>query len=170
MIWVLKIFIFALIIGGCTALGIIYAKRYSNRVLELKEMKNALNMFENKIKFTYEDIPTVFKDISKTIKGNIGKVFENASNKMINKNAGEAWEEALNVTFTALKQEDIEIIKGLGRMLGKTDINGQISEIELVNEFLETQIKEAEYEKNKNYKMYKTLGIVVGIAIVIILI
>ena len=170
MIWFLKIFIFALIIGGCTALGIIYAKRYSNRVLELKEMKNALNMFENKIKFTYEDIPTVFKDISKTIKGNIGKVFENASNKMINKNAGEAWEEALNVTFTALKQEDIEIIKGLGRMLGKTDINGQISEIELVNEFLETQIKEAEEEKNKNYKMYKTLGIVVGITIVIILI
>lgn len=170
MIWVLKIFIFALIIGGCTALGVIYAKRYSNRVLELKEMKNALNMFENKIKFTYEDIATVFKDISKTIKGNIGKVFENASNKMINKNAGEAWEEALNVTFTALKQEDIEIIKGLGRMLGKTDINGQISEIELVSEFLETQIKEAEYEKNKNYKMYKTLGIVVGIAIVIILI
>ena len=89
---------------------------------------------------------------------------------MINKNAGEAWNEAINVTFTALKQEDIEIIKGLGRMLGKTDINGQISEIELVNEFLETQIKEAEYEKNKNYKMYKTLGIVVGIAIVIILI
>lgn len=170
MIWFLKIFIFALIIGGCTALGIIYAKRYSNRVLELKEMKNALNMFENKIKFTYEDIPTVFKDISRTIKGNIGKVFENASNKMINKNAGEAWEEALNVTFTALKQEDIEIIKGLGRMLGKTDINGQISEIELVNEFLETQIKEAEEEKNKNYKMYKTLGIVVGITIVIILI
>ena len=67
------------------------------------------------------------------------------------------------------KKADIDIIKGLGRMLGKTDLSGQISEIKLVNNFIDAQIDEAKQEKDKNYKMYKTLGIVVGATIVIIL-
>ena len=67
------------------------------------------------------------------------------------------------------KKADIDIIKGLGRMLGKTDLSGQISEIKLVNNFIDAQIEDAKQEKDKNYKMYKTLGIVVGATIVIIL-
>lgn len=164
-----KVFIFAMIIGTSSAIGLMLAKKYTNRELELKEIKNALNMFENKIKFTYEDIPTVFKDVSKKINGNVGNIFKNASEKMQNMQAGEAWEYALENTYTSLKKADIDIIKGLGRMLGKTDLSGQISEIKLVNNFIDAQIEDAKQEKDKNYKMYKTLGIVVGATIVIIL-
>lgn len=158
-----------MIIGASSAIGLMLAKKYTNRELELKEMKNALNMFENKIKFTYEDIPAVFNDISQKIQGNIGRIFKTASNKMQNMSAGSAWEYSLENTYTCLTKEDVDIIKGLGRMLGKTDLNGQISEIDLVNNFIDTQIEGAKREKDKNYKMYKTLGIVVGITIVIIL-
>ena len=55
-------------------------------------------------------------------------------------------------------------------MLGKTDLEGQISEIKLVQNFLNTQIDLAEKEKQKNEKLYKTLGGVIGLAIVIILV
>ena len=165
----IKIFIFSMIIGASSVIGLMLAKKYSNRELELKEMKNALNMFENKIKFTYEDIPTVFNDISIKIQGNIGKIFKTASDKMKETSAGNAWDYALENTYTSLIKEDIDIIKGLGRMLGKTDLNGQISEIKLVNDFIDTQIEDAKQEKDKNSKMYRTLGIVVGITIVIIL-
>ena len=54
-------------------------------------------------------------------------------------------------------------------MLGKTDLDGQISEIKLVQNFLNTQIEIAEKERQKNEKMYRTLGGVVGLAIIIIL-
>lgn len=47
---------------------------------------------------------------------------------------------------------------------------GQISEIELVNRFLDKQILEAEEVRSKNEKLYKTLGVISGLAIVIILI
>lgn len=166
----IKVFILFLIFLGSLKAGKIIAKKYSNRVTELKEMKNALNMFLTKIKFTYESVPETFSEIGNNINGNIGKIFKTASENMKEKSAGEAWEEVIDKVETNLTDEDKSIIKNLGRMLGKTDLEGQISEIKLVQNFLNTQIDLAEKEKQKNEKLYKTLGGVIGLAIVIILV
>ena len=45
-----------------------------------------------------------------------------------------------------------------------------MSEINLNMNFLDSQIKVAEEEQKKNAKMYRTLGTIVGLAIIIILI
>lgn len=166
----IKAFILLLIFLASLHGGKIIAKKYSNRVSELKEMKNALNMFLTKIKFTYESVPETFKEIGNNVNGNVGQIFRLASDHMKEKSAGDAWEEVVEKTDTSLTVEDKEIIKKLGRLLGKTDIEGQISEIKLVQDFLNTQIDVAERERQKNEKLYKTLGGVVGLAVVIILI
>ena len=49
-------------------------------------------------------------------------------------------------------------------------MKGQISEIELTKSFISVQISKEENEKNKNEKIYRTLGAVIGMVIVIILI
>ena len=84
--------------------------------------------------------------------------------------AGDAWIHALEEVECNFTKEDKDIIKGLAKMLGKTDIDGQVSEIKLTCKFLDVQIKDAENEKIKNEKLYKTLGATVGLALVIILI
>ena len=53
-----------IILASTTYIGILISKKYLNRVKDLKEMKNALNIFSTKIKFTYEPIPQTFKEIS----------------------------------------------------------------------------------------------------------
>ena len=58
----------------------------------------------------------------------------------------------------------------LGKLLGKTDIKGQVNEIALTQGLIEKQIEKADIEKNKNVKLYKTMGVVLGIGICIILI
>ena len=57
-----------------------------------------------------------------------------------------------------------------GKVLGATDVEGQVSQILITQNLLETNIKEAEIEKNKNAKLYKTLGTSAGLALAIILI
>ena len=146
------------------------SKKYSNRLRELKEMRKAFNFFEEKIKFTYEPIPDVFEEISHKVQDNIGEIFCNSSKSMENESAGVAWEKAVDEANNNFTKEDKDIIKGLAKMLGKTDIDGQVSEIRLTCKFLDVQIKDAENEKNKNEKLYKTLGATVGLALVIILI
>ena len=53
---------------------------------------------------------------------------------------------------------------------GKTDVKGQLSIISLTEKLLQSQIDKAEIEKNKNSKLYKTLGVVLGIGICILLV
>lgn len=167
---IIKFILLGIILGMSMLIGINIAKRYSTRVLELKEVLRALNMFEEKIKFTYEPIPDVFEDISKNTKNEVSKVFEEASINMKTMYASEAWELAVNNSNTKMSKEDLDIIKGLSKLLGRTDLDGQVSEIRLTKKFIETKIEEAELERAKNNKLYKTLGATIGLAIVIVLI
>ena len=48
-------------------------------------------MFETKIKFTYEPIPEIFKEIAKNVSNHVATIFEVSSNQMATQTAGEAW-------------------------------------------------------------------------------
>jgi len=151
-------------------MGILISKRYLYRVVELKEMKTALNIFETKVKLTYQPIPQIFEEIAKKTKDNVSKIFQMASEHIKYKDAGTAWQESLNMVETNMNKEDIDTLKGLSNLLGKVNVEGQVSEIKLIDKFLDTQIEKAEQDRRKNEKMYKTLGVTVGLAIVIVLI
>ncbi len=170
--YLLKCILLLIIFCTSTLIGMLISKKYSNRVKILKDIKNALNIFEVKINFSFETISEIFTDISKKISGEAGKIFSNTVKNIETNNmsAGEAWDKAVDNNKELLKKEDIDCLKTLGKLLGKTDIDGQISQIELVNTFLENQISNAVEEKNKNEKMYKKLGAIIGLIIVIVLV
>ena len=159
-----------LIIVVSSYIGILLGQKYVMRVKELKELKMAFSIFLSKIQFTYEALPQVFSEIAKDIKGNIGNIFQKASQNMIQQEAGLAWEKALQDTDTNLTPEDIKVLGGLSSLLGKVDLEGQTREISLVDTFLDTQLEKAEEMCRKNNKLYKNLGVTVGVAIAIIMI
>ena len=166
---ILKYIILFFIFGTTSFIGILISKKYSNRVKELQEMKSALSMFESKIKFTYEPIPDIFKEISNNSNKNIGQIFKKAEEKMEKTTADVAWEQAVEETNNNLKEEDKNVLKMLSKLLGQTDTDGQISQIEITENFLEGQIKDAMEAKQKNERLYTRLGTIVGLAIVIVL-
>lgn len=170
--YALKFILLLAVFGTSTVIGILISKKYSNRVKILKDLRNALNIFEVKINFSYETIPEIFKEISEKIKGTAGKIFGDTVKNINDENmiAGEAWEKSLENNGEALKQEDVNCLKSLGKLLGKTDVEGQISQIKLVSTFLEKQINDANEARGKNEKMYQKLGAIVGLIIVIVLI
>lgn len=166
---IIKYFMLILILIFSSLLGKLLSKKYSNRLKELEEMKTALNILKTKIKFTYSPLPEIFEEISEKQKGNIGKIFKKAKENMKNNTADEAWKKAISEEKNNLIDEDRYTIKNLSKMLGQTDIEGQISQIEITEKFLEIQIQEANIEKQKNEKLYSKLGVTIGLAIVIIL-
>lgn len=173
MVIVKYIFLFFLFLG-VSFLGNLISRKYKNRVDELKDFKEALNILQSKMKFTYEPLGEIFNEIGEIFhkKSKISSIFKNASLNMENDNFKNSWEKSINSgkEETSLKDEDINLIKGLGNTLGKTNIDGQLNEITLTMNFLDTQIEKAENDCRKNEKMYRSLGTIFGLAIVIILI
>ncbi len=167
----LKFILLVLIVLVSAKIGFLKSESYKIREDNLKKINEALLYLKTKIEFTYEPIKNIFEEISKVVfdgKDNIFKVAVENMNE--NSSINESWINAVDVFENNFKREDIEIIKSFGKLLGRTDKKGQISEIEVTRICLEKNIILAEKEKEKNGKLYKTLGIVSGFAIGIILI
>ena len=166
---IIKYFILFLILVASTLIGKSLSKKYVYRLQELEEIENSLNILKTKIKFTYEPIPELFNELEKSKVKNVGNIFYLAKEKMKKENISIAWEKAIDESATNLKKEDKEILKTLGKLLGATDIEGQLGQIETTKSLLENQIKEALEEKLKNEKLYSKLGTTIGLAIVVLL-
>lgn len=153
----IKIFMLFLVFITSALIGKFLSKKYVYRLEELEEIQNSLNIFKSKIKFTYEPIPEIFEEISQNTRKNIGLIFSKAKEKMNILTATIAWEETLDEILeenkTNLKKEDINILKSLSKLLGQTDVEGQVSQIEITQNFLESQIKEARRRKSKKRKI-----------------
>ena len=166
---IIKYIMLFFILVGCSLLGRYLSKKYVIRVKDLEEIKNALNIFKAKIKFTYEPIPEIFEEIAQNVNYSVGQVFYLAKEKMSTMTANEAWEKAVEETQNCFTKEDKYVLKTLSKLLGQTDVDGQISQIEITEKFLDAQLKEAQREKEKNEKLYSKLGTTIGLVIVIIL-
>ena len=165
---ILKYMLLIFIAFVTSYIGFLKAADYEVRCLDLKLFQNALIMFKSKIEFTHEPIKNIFESISHIIYQDKDNVFLNTN--IQDDSLYNSWSKAVDMTKKGFNNEDIKIIKSFGKLLGKTDINGQINEIELTLKLIEKQIENAEKEREKNSKLYKTLGITCGIGICIILI
>ena len=165
----IKYILLIAIFGLSTAIGLAISKTYENRVIELKEFKNILNAIKIKIKFTYEPLAEIFKQIANKNETNVEKIFGQMSNQITYFQTREVWENCIQDADISINQEDKDILKKLGKLLGQTDVEGQISEIEVTESFLNMQIEKAEEDKKKNQKLYKTLGVTIGLIFVIVL-
>ena len=166
---VIKYLILFLILIISTLIGRTMAKKYVYRVEELEEIKVALNILKTKIRFTYEPIPEIFTEIAQNTTRNIKNIFLNAKKKMKESTAETAWQESVDEANANLNNEDKRAIKTLAKLLGQTDSEGQISQIEITEKFIEEQIQDAISARQKNEKLYTRLGTILGMTIVIIL-
>lgn len=170
MFYFIKTILLISIFSMSTAMGILISKMYENRVKELKQFKNILNIIKTKIKFTYQPLAEIFKEISKDKSNKVEEIFEKMTYKLVFEEVKDAWSEAIQEADISLKQEDKDILKELGKILGQTDSDSQVNEIQVTETFLDMQIERAEEERKKNQKLYRTLGVVAGMVFVIILV
>ncbi len=169
MLFFFKMILLFGVLSLCTSIGILKAKSYENRVVELKKIKNALAVLKSKIEFTYEPIKDIFEEISQMVYAKQENIFQETLQKIEHAGVTQSWNSAVEKNIN-LNKEDKDTIKMFGKLLGKTDKEGQINEIILTSQLLDTQIEKAEQEKQRNYKLFKTLGTVIGIGLCIILI
>ena len=163
-----------IVILSCSFLGFILSRDCSKRPQHLRELQGLLQMFENQISYLSDIITEAFERIGRVSDSEIGVFFRRTVELLRDGkalNASEAWEESVEqcIRMTALNREDGEILSSFGKLLGKTDIEGQIKNIRLTLGQLVLQERKAEESRKKNENMYRSLGTLGGIAVVIVL-
>ena len=169
ILFLLAIFVLSMMIG------VIISKKYSNRVDELQETITGLEILESRINYTYDTIPEIFDFISRHLKTNIKNIFEYSSEKLLidkNFSAGELFSSTIDEEriLLDLNDTDIDILKGLSVSLGQVDLENQVKNIRLIIRTLTSQLEIAKAEKDKNFKLCRNMGALVGVLLIIILV
>ena len=134
-----------LIVAGCMS-GKEISSNYLNRLRQLEEIKKTIIFICGEIKYNNSNLDYVFTKISKNSK------------------------EFIKETKTSLEASDLNDLKDMGNLLGITDKDTQINNMNLYLEKIQLQIDKLEKEKDEKCRLYKTVASMFGLLIVITII
>ena len=163
-----------LIILSTTLMGFYYGNKFSSRLNNLIYMEQCFKILETEIVYGAVPLPDALANVCSKGNKKVSFVFQEIRDHLLDNKKGDIFHSFSNVidclrNSLNFKDEDVEMFLSLGRVLGSSDRRDQEKNFKLILNQISTLEKEAKLERDKNEKMFKNLGILTGIAIVIIL-
>lgn len=173
--WLVKVVGAGAILASATGFGVAFARDYRQRPLDLRDMMTALRMLRADIAYQSLPLPEAFARIADHFpdKSGVHKVFKLAAEAQFH--AGTTAPEALRgalgqaTSVLALRDEDLRALAQFSYTLGTTGPALQSSAINAVLIELADREKEAVADRDRFAKVYRTVGILTGILIVVML-
>ncbi len=163
------------IILTTTLIGYVFAQSYEQRIRMLHHFIFSIKIMETDMSYKKSYLLDILIRLSETKDRVVSNFFKGIYSEMHN-NPGMDFETLwiknadLFLKDTPFTNEDMKIIKELGKNLGKIDFINQEKLFQYIHKRLEIQLKEAEEQRDKKSRVYKNLGVAIGITIVVILI
>ncbi|MCK8817499.1 stage III sporulation protein SpoIIIAB [Natroniella sulfidigena] len=162
----------SLIIMSSGAIGFVIAKQFILRVKELQELQTALQMLETEISYGLTPLPQAFAKIATNLSTSVAELFSVAQKELESgSTAQQAWQEAIDQVFieTALGERDKEVLINLGYNLGQSASQDQQKHLGLAQHKLTNLYQQAVEEKEQKVKLWRYLGVLVGLFVVILI-
>ncbi|MCG0277606.1 MAG: stage III sporulation protein AB [Thermanaeromonas sp.] len=164
----------SLVILSCGFLGLILANIYQTRPVQLKSLISGLKLLETEIVYASTPLPQALGKVGGRLEGAVKLLFLQTATLLREEPglpAAEAWEEGLKKLKeqSALHMQDLEILKTLGQGLGVSSREDQVKNLELAREHLKQQLALAEEAAQRQGKMWRTLGFLLGITLVLLM-
>lgn len=160
-------------IGICGFMGIVRGRALEQRVIELKQSLIMVEKLQTCLR--YERMPT------KELIGQLARLdgleslrFIKECDEQMQKNGNfpKLWKESIENSRNRmdLNSADRELLKRIGDVVGGTDADGQISGLGLIGQMLSQALGQAEEERKQKGTLYRSLGVLCGIGIAILLV
>lgn len=171
----IKIISNIIIVGCCSAIGASLANQYVQRIRSIRVVQSILVQLETDTIHYSLLLPDAIEKSGKSVGGEWGKFFIKVAEILKNRKeytVADAWQTSLNHSRKRLflKQPEYEILYRFGGQLGRSDKESQLKYFQLVQHQLKIEEKNADEMRLKYEKMYRSLGVLSGLAIAIILI
>lgn len=170
----LKLLGAVLIVAAGTLAGFKRAAQYADRPRHIRGLIAALQRLETEILYGFTPLPEALRRIGHQSKEPLKSFFISAAGEMsppLNRSAEEAMEQAMQVHWQAasLKAAEREILRQLSCTLGTSDRSNQSTHIALALQQLKQEENAAREDQGKYEKMSKSLGLLLGALIVILI-
>ncbi|WP_236692702.1 stage III sporulation protein SpoIIIAB [Aneurinibacillus tyrosinisolvens] len=162
----------AVLLSG-TLIGMRMAGRFAKRPLQIRQLRMGLQILETEIVYGSTPLHLALHSISRRVQGDVARLFARTS-EMLEEQADtteECWRKAVNEVWpaTALKEPEKEVLLHLGGILGRSDREDQQKHLKLTVINLQSEENNARDSQKKYEKVCKSLGILGGLLIVILL-
>lgn len=173
--FIIKLFGAVLIIAGCSGFGFYKSNQITERLTRLKELYRLLILLRGEIQYAATPVPEAMYKISGHTDGIFKKFFESVSGQLYVRSGetlSEVWRQQSDIFFgeSALKPEDIRLLKEIGDNLGYSDKKTQVSAMELCMNNLSLSIGTLEQNAPQRKRLCQCLGIFAGLLSVILLV
>ncbi|MCK8826639.1 stage III sporulation protein SpoIIIAB [Natroniella acetigena] len=162
----------SLIIMGSGAIGFVVAKQFILRVKELQELQTALQMLETEISYGLTPLPQAFAKITTSLSTSVAELFLVAQEELESgSTAQQAWQKAIDESFaeTALIESDKDVLVSVGYNLGQSASQDQQKYLSLAQHKLTNLYQQAVEEKEQKVKLWRYLGVLLGLFVVILI-
>lgn len=171
----IKLVASAVILCSCAALGIFFASGFQKRVKQLTELENAFMQLEFDVDFLNITLDESFEKIAKNSVGGIKEVFLYVSDRLKKNRCcdlSKIWKRALERSKydLFLSDTDKEILIDFSKTLGSGNREKEKNNIKMGLMRLKIAKDEAQNAAASNTKMYRGLGLLTGIFIIIVLV
>ncbi|MEW6397557.1 MAG: stage III sporulation protein AB [Bacillota bacterium] len=149
-----------------------FAARLGQRVKELGSLGLALRVLEREVTVGATPLPVALERSAQVAGPSVADLLGHAAGRLSDGSgctASQAWEEACARTPLCLTVADLEVLRGLGVTLGTSGRADQARHIALTRERLATREQSAREEAERQGKLYRYLGILVPLALLLAL-
>jgi len=170
MHFIVDVLAFSLIVYTCTLAGFAVANGYAERPRQLRDLLTGLEMLRTEI--VYAATPLAAALTSLRLRHPIGKFFLCAGEGIdALATARSAWVTALDALSrdAALLEGDLAALRYLGDVLGTSNREDQERHLLVAIRRIEALQREAEEEAKRSARLWKYLGVLSGITVVIII-
>ncbi|MCM1053949.1 MAG: stage III sporulation protein AB [Bacteroides sp.] len=160
----MNLFFSAAAVALCTAAGMYFSKRLKEREGTLCAALLFVKELTVLIRYTNSRIGDVLRAASSNAA--YGKLIfiTDCSSVCENGDFHRLWNEGVKKQ-PFLNQRDKELLLSLGERLGETDADGQLSFLEMTEAMLTVQRDEAREDRVKKSRMYRSVGLLCGLAL-----
>lgn len=163
-----------LLIGGATVLGLSASMNFTVRAKSLKGFISALQVMHSEIGERLTPIDELMKMLAETTTQPVSLFFEDCLSEMLKKSDAPfclIWRKTVkNAEYLKLRSMEREELSNLGSVLGRYSAEEQKRTIEHTIRCMESMYFVAEGERKKLGSLYAKLGLICGIAVVIVFI
>jgi stage III sporulation protein AB len=155
-------------------LGFYQAAQYANRPKQIRQLIQAMQRLETEINYGFTPLPDALERISRSISEPAASMFRISAEQLILNNGistTDSWGHVITNHWkrTSMRQTEMDIMLQLGTTLGISDRHDQIKHIHLAANQLQGEEETAKEDQQRYEKMWKSLGVLGGALIVILM-